>query len=335
MHVGRTYKLLDFLLWTRRNIFWLLVLGIVSTVLYQLLNLKWVAVPFTVVALLGTATAFIVGFRNQQTYNRTLEARQIWGATMTASRYWGIMCKDFLIDAETTRQLVYRHLAWLTVLRYQLRATRGWENATKIYNIECMKKCSVPEMEVRLDQELLKFISHAELEYLLATKNKAIQLLSWQSDSLKRLRKQKLISKHRFSDMHNLLNDFISHQGSAERIKNFPYPRQYATINSLFMKLFCILLPFGLLKEFERLNEGVTGFLQGNMVWLVIPFSVLISWVFTSLEQVGESTENPFEGGANDVPISQMARSVEIELREILNEPYLPSPLQPQHDIIL
>ena len=71
------------------------------------------------------------------------------------------------------------------------------------------------------------------------------------------------------------------------------------------------------------------------MVWLVIPFSVLISWVFTSLEQVGESTENPFEGSANDVPISQMSRTVEIDIREMLGETDLPPALHPQNNIIL
>ena len=59
-------------------------------------------------------------------------------------------------------------------------------------------------------------------------------------------------------------------------------------------------------------------------MWLVIPFGVLISWVFTSLDQVGESTENPFEGSANDVPISQMSRAVEIDIREMLAETDLP-----------
>lgn len=51
-----------------------------------------------------------------------------------------------------------------------------------------------------------------------------------------------------------------------------------------------------MLKDFDKLNDSVEGILKGNMVWLTIPFSVLISWVYTSLEQVGESTENPFEG---------------------------------------
>jgi putative membrane protein len=95
------------------------------------------------------------------------------------------------------------------------------------------------------------------------------------------------------------------------------------------------MLPFGLLREFDELNESVDGLLKGHMAWLVIPFSVLISWIYTSLEQVGESTENPFEGGANDVPISQMCRSVEIDLREILGESDLPAPLQPRNYIVL
>ena len=71
------------------------------------------------------------------------------------------------------------------------------------------------------------------------------------------------------------------------------------------------------------------------MVWLVIPFSVLISWVYTSLEQVGESTENPFEGSANDVPISQMSRTIEIDLREMLGETDLPPAITATNNIIL
>jgi ion channel-forming bestrophin family protein len=88
-------------------------------------------------------------------------------------------------------------------------------------------------------------------------------------------------------------------------------------------------------RRVNHLNDNIEGVLKGNMVWLVIPFSVLISWVYTSLEQVGESTENPFEGNANDVPISQMSRAVEIDIREMLGEVDLPQALQPQNNIVL
>jgi putative membrane protein len=57
--------------------------------------------------------------------------------------------------------------------------------------------------------------------------------------------------------------------------------------------------------------------------------------MYTSLEQVGESTENPFEGSANDVPISQMCRAIEIDLREMIGERDTPPYLEPQNNIIL
>ena len=79
MHTGKSYKLWEFLNWTRRDIYVLIVLAVVPVVAYQIGDMKWLGIPWTVVALLGTATAFIVGFKNLQTYNRTWEARQIWG----------------------------------------------------------------------------------------------------------------------------------------------------------------------------------------------------------------------------------------------------------------
>jgi ion channel-forming bestrophin family protein len=87
--------------------------------------------------------------------------------------------------------------------------------------------------------------------------------------------------------------------------------------------------------EFDKLNANVEGIMHGNMIWLVIPFSVLVSWIYTSLDQVGESTENPFEGNANDVPISHMCRAMEIELRELLNESDLPPVLEANNNIVL
>jgi putative membrane protein len=90
-----------------------------------------------------------------------------------------------------------------------------------------------------------------------------------------------------------------------------------------------------MLKEFDKLNDSIEGIMKGHMIWLVVPFSVLISWVFTSLDQIGESTENPFEGNANDVPISQISRAVEIDMREMLGETELPPPLLAKNNIVL
>ncbi|MFN8354092.1 MAG: bestrophin family ion channel [Spirosomataceae bacterium] len=336
MHAGKSYTFKELIFWTRRSIYWLIIVGTIPTVLYAVFGIKWIALPWTVVALLGTATAFIVGFRNSQTYSRTWEARQIWGAILNGSRAWGTMCRDFIHDSTTTQQLVYRHFAWLTALRYQMREQRAWETMNEAYNVEYQSRVfTVPEKETPLDKELAKYLSEEELAYILTTKNKAAQLLSLQSKTLKQLLDNQKIDNLLFVEMQRALKDFFDQQGRSERIKNFPYPRQFATINKVLVKLFCIMLPFSMLKEFDKLNDSLTGIFHGHMVWFTIPFSVLLSWVFTSLDQVGQSTENPFEGSSNDVPISQMSRTIEIDLREMLGETHLPPALQPKNNIIL
>ena len=336
MHVGKRYTTLEVLLWTRRNIYKLFFIGMVPVLLYHVAGWKWVALPWTVVALLGTATAFIVGFRNSQTYSRTWEARQIWGGILNLSRAWAVMARDFIQSTDSSKLLVYRHFAWLTALRYAMREPRGWETMTKENNVEYQQKTfTVPGKETKLEDELARYLNESELSYILSTKNKAAQILSIQSKTLKDLHSNNLLDNYRFVEMQRMIKDLYDMQGRSERIKNFPYPRQFATVNKLLVMLFVYLLPFCMLKEFDKLNENIDGILKGQMIWLVVPFSMLVSWVFTSLDQIGESTENPFEGSANDVPISQMSRTIEIDMREMLGETDLPPALQPKNNILL
>lgn len=335
MHSGKSYHIGEFIIWTRRNIFLLLLIGLVPVVLFDVFKIYWIAIPWTVVALLGTATAFIVGFKNTQAYNRTWEARQIWGAIVNSSRSWGAMSKNMVTDDAKSKELIYRHFAWLTALRYQMRDSRIWETASKSYNKEYRKYYIIPEKETTLESELIKYLDQEEIEAILKNKNRATQLLAKQSKLLRELMDSGQLDTFQYIEMQKVLNEFFEHQGKSERIKNFPYPRQFATINTFFIRLFCLLLPFGMLFEFSKMNDYVEGPMKGHMVWLVLPFSVLISWVFTSLEQVGESAENPFEGSANDVPISQISRTIEIDLREMLGETDLPDPLTPMNNIVL
>ena len=47
---------------------------------------------------------------------------------------------------------------------------------------------------------------------------------------------------------------------------------------------------------------------------------MVVAWVFHTMERIGRTGENPFEGSANDVPISTIARGIEIDLRQNLGE---------------
>lgn len=313
----------EFLFWTRRDIYRLLILATIPTTLYQLLDWEWLAIPWVPIAMIGTAAAFIIGFKNTQTYNRLWEARQIWGGIVNTSRSWALLVKDCtgqqINDRSLHQELIYRHIAWLTALRYQLREARPWENINKSYNIEYKKFYSIPEHLTPFDEALKPYLSASDFEYVWSKKNRATQLISLQSARLRQLKDQGLIDPLNFVEMENQLVTLYDLQGRCERIKNFPYPRQFSSINLYFIRLFTFVVPFGLLQEFNKLGE--------YMIWLNIPFSVIVNWVFNTMEKIGEATENPFEGGANDVPISTLCRTIEIDLREMLDETDIPAPL--------
>lgn len=335
MHVGRSYSLKEFIIWTRRRTYKLLLLGTIPVIVYEVIGWKWVSIPWTVVALLGTATAFIIGFKNTQSYNRTADAHQVWSTIITSSRSWAIMCRDFIGDAILMRRLINRHIGWLTALRFQLREERIWETTNKRHNVEYSETYSIPEKESSLLLELNKYVTSEELADIAGKSNIATQLQSIQSKELADCFKDDPAGMSKYLELVKSVKEFYVLQGRAERIKDTPYPRQYAIINTFFVKLFCLLLPYGMLKEFDELNSIAEGFMNGYMIWLVIPFSIIISWMYISLEQVGESTENPFEGGANDVPISQLSRMIEIEMLEIIEETDLPEMIGVKNNIAI
>src|SRR6185503_18071206 len=96
MHIGCGYHLKEIIYWTRREIYVAALISVVPTALYKLLNMHWLAIPWVPIAIIGTAAAFAVGFKNTQTYNRLWEARQIWGSIVNTSRTIGIMTIDFI-----------------------------------------------------------------------------------------------------------------------------------------------------------------------------------------------------------------------------------------------
>jgi len=340
MHAGKRFSLKEVLFWTRRDIFFLLLVSAIPTACYALLGWTWLAVPWLPIALLGTAVAFVVGFKNNASYDRMWEARKAWGSIVNGSRSWGIMVRDYISNKHADQKLskeelrtiqlkfIYRHFAWLTALRFQLREKRVWEAIYKKHNQEYKNKWfKVEEHDKNLEDELRKYLSEDELKHVMTKTNKAAQIISIQSEHLKELLDKGLIEDFRHMELEKMLLEFYNQQGASERIKNFPYPRQFATLNLYFIKIFVILVPLGMLQEFNKLG--------GCLIWLSIPFSALSTWIFTTLEKIGESTESPFEGSANDVPITSISRSIEIDLREMFNDDNIPAPLKPENNILV
>lgn len=339
MHAGKNFSFKEVVSWTRRDIYTLLLISFIPTFCYQVLDWKWLSIPWMPVALLGTAVAFVVGFKNNASYDRMWEARRVWGSILNASRSWGIMVKDFIPykNAAVTNPheldaikltLIKRHIAWLTAMRYQLREARVWEAIYKTHNQEYKDKWfHVSEHNGDLKEQLLKYLTADEVEMLMKKSNKAAQIITLQSDLLRDLYNKGVIEDFRHIELQRMLTEFYNQQGASERIKNFPYPRQFATLNLYFIRAFVLLVPLGMLQEFNKMG--------GHLVWLSVPFSALSAWIFTTLEKIGESTESPFEGSANDVPITAISRTIEIDLLEMFDQHDVPAPLKPENNILL
>ncbi len=339
MHIGKGYTFKEVILWTRNDIFFLLFLSSIPTTLYQVFHWKWLMLPWLPIALLGTAVAFVVGFKNNASYDRLWEARRIWGSITNISRSWGIMVKDYVSNQHASQplndtqlhqlhlSLIQRHLAWLTALRYQLRENKPWEAINLPHNRAYRDQYfRVEEQDTQLGDALVKYLSKEELDLVMSTSNKAAQILSLQSKHLKQLLEAGFIEDFRHMELEKMLVELFNQQGASERIKNFPYPRQYASLNLWFIKIFVALIPFGMIKEFAEMGE--------NFVWMTIPFAALSGWIFTTMERIGETSENPFEGSANDVPISSISRNIEIDLMEMLAIPHQLKPLSAQNNIL-
>ncbi|MEM7315345.1 MAG: bestrophin family ion channel, partial [Planctomycetota bacterium] len=318
---------------------------------YELCGLTWLRVPWTPIALIGTAVAFLIGFQNNAAYGRAWEARKIWGGIVNASRSWGLMVPaminneyaDHPISEEQLQadrqRLIYRHLAWLTTLRYAMRETRPWEVFLEHRtNREWYDRSEVPERDLPLSGQLETLLEADELQTVLAASNKPTAVMTLQMRDLATLKARGLIWEFFFIELMSKLDEFLTLQGKSERIKNFPYPRQYATLGYDFVRVFVWLLPFGVIPEFAAVGTTLSEkfpVMGHYFVWMAVPFTVIVAWVFQTMQRIGTVGENPFEGSANDVPISTIARTIEIDLREQLQEQAdcIPRPLAATHGV--
>ena len=332
MQAGRRYTFFQTVFWSRKYLLLFILLDTIPVILYYTLEWEWLHIPWQPISLIGIAVAFYLGFKNNSSYERMWEARKIWGGIVNASRSFTVMVRDFVNNDEANqeaeegqlekwrKELVHRHVAWLHALTFELRKVKAWEHDSEEEK-QFRRDMDVDYQEDRF-QILKTYLPEEDYTYIMSKDNRSSHLLSLQSKRLMQLRRSGHIEHFRHLEIQQLITEFYGLQGKSERIKNFPFPRQYATVNYFFVVMFIILLPFGMLDVF-------TGLDQEYWIWFSIPFSVIGSWVFWMMEMIGDYSENPFEGSYNDVPITSMARSIEIDIRQMLDETDLPPALQP------
>lgn len=328
MYVKRNYGFFMTFKWSSKPfILGLIYSGVICGI--NLLVPVSLSIPWQPISIIGIAVAFYLGFKNNSSYDRTWEARKIWGSIVNNSRSFGAAVNAFVKGTEEEaikKELIYRHVAWLTALRHQLRLSRPWEHTkNRLNRLYAPTVCE--DFTNKLEKELLHYISTEELKLVQSKSNIATQLMNVQSKRLQELRDSDYFEDFRHMEFHQLIVSFYADQGKSERIKNFPFPRQYASTALWLTLVFAAFVPFGLLDVFKS-TEWI-----GYALCSV--FSALIIWVFFLMEKIGDYSENPFEGTYNDVPITSIARTIEIDLREMLNDTNIPKPIEAENGFLM
>ena len=323
---------------------WVLVLmagwGAIVTTAHVHLGLEWLRVPTMVVSVLGTAVSFYLGFKGNAAYGRLWEARKIWGGIVNESRTWGLHITTMVSElhrdtpgepalGEVHREMVYRHIAWLAALRTQLRRPKPWEHHRGFNDKTRRRFGTFDNSDAALRDRIQPFVSEDELEHVMQAKNPATRLLHRQAERLKALYADQRIEDFRHMELAGVLRTFFTLQGKCERIKNFPLPRQYASANHWFVFLFIALLPLGLIEAAHSHD------MPESFVWVTVPATMLLGWVFFVWNRVLDYSENPFEGLLNDIPMDGLSRTIEIDLRQMLGETELPGPVPPAAENIV
>lgn len=254
--------------------------------------------PFNLPTLLGTSISLILAFNINQSYDRWWEARKVWGAIVNDSRSLIIQLKAFISDAALYQQemdivlkrMAYRQIAWCYSLGQSLR------NQDPLHNLK-------------------KYISVEDFNLIQNQNNKPYALLNLHMMELKLLLQEKSINSFQQIQLDNTIVRLCDSMGKAERINNTVFPVTYILYVHFFIYLFLVILSFALV--------DTMGFFE-------VPILTVIATTFYLLEKTARNMQDPFRNRPTDTAVTSIARTIEINLKQILNEPKVPQPLAPE-----
>jgi ion channel-forming bestrophin family protein len=286
-------RLAQVLVYVGRPLAYLFVWDVVVTIAWFGLLGYRIRFPTLPLPLLGSAIVIYLTFRNSTAYGRWWEARTLWGAFINQSRSFArelqwMLPKD---GSALCRRLTLRQIAYAHALRMHLRRQPPWDTlGMYLPSDEC---------------EHLKTVANVPNAILLGT--------------ARMLRDEARLDTIQQAALEHTLRELTNAQGGMERIRNTPFPQQYASYPALFTQVFCILLPIGLVDTLGIYTPlGSTG----------------VGFLFLALLKIGDDMEHPFDNTVNDVPMSALTRVIEIDLLDGLGEAHALKPMQPEKGVL-
>jgi len=254
-------------------------------------------IPIAIGSFMGTAIALLLSFKLSQSYDRWWEARKIWGAIVNDSRTLVSQLKSFTTvnSTEQIKKIAYRQIAWCYSLGEGLRRLNPHE-ITRSY------------------------ISSDEFDSLKDQKNIPLALLDNQSSDLARLHQANRLNDFQQIQIDRTLVSLRDSMGKSERIKNTVFPKTYRVTLKLFIYIFLIFLAFSLSRTPEIVD---------------IPLLVVIAFPFFLLEKISLKIQDPFENEPSDIDITNIARTIEINIKQLIGEQKVPDPIEPDRFYVM
>ncbi|MCT4046942.1 hypothetical protein HZP89_02845 [Elizabethkingia anophelis] len=244
-----------------------------------------ISLPLTIPALVGTAVSLLLAFRISQSYERWWEARTVWGAIVNDSRSFIRQISQALpLGSET----IIREFAQRQII---------WNYALG----ESLRKLPFSD---RVQDYLI--------DHRIEAANIPNALLDEHSLQLKQLADKGLISEFRLIQLNETLARLCDSMGKCERIKNTVFPRSYSILVHSLIYVFAAILPFG--------------FDDSQLCLLIIEIgiTILIPTLFIAIEKTAIIMQDPFENTPVDTPMTSLAQTIEINLREMTGEQNVP-----------
>lgn len=271
----------------------LLIVSVYSTVIYIFLGeILDFSIPLSIGVFLGTSITLLLSFKLSQSYDRWWEARKIWGAIVNDSRSFVVQLRSFtqLKDKAMIKKMAFRQIAWCYSLSQSLRRLNPNE-----YNKE--------------------FISEAEIDKLQNHNNVPLGIIDLHGQDLSVLRHKELISDFQYIQLDNTLVRLVESMGKAERIKNTYFPKTYRVTLQFFIYIFLTLLSLSFIDEPNYYD---------------VPLIILISIPFFLLERIAFDIQDPFENIPTDTPMLSISRTIELNLKQLIEEEEVPKVKEPE-----
>lgn len=245
--------------------------------------------PLTIPAFIGTAISILLSFKLSQSYDRWWEARKVWGAIVNDSRS--------------------------LVIQLQSLTSKGNDEKIKKIAFRQIAWCySLGQSLRELDptDNLDGFISEEDLKEIKKHNNKPLALLQLNASDIKQLKETNQLDIFSQLQLDNTLVRLCDSQGKSERIKTTVFPVTYRLFLHAIIYLFVVTLAIAL---------RVDGLFE-------IPLLVAISSAFFLLEKTATHMQDPFENRPTDTAMTAIAKTIEINIKQLLKESEIPKPHQ-------